>query len=72
MKKEKIDVGKMPEFDAKLSRWEVDHLVELLNKEKFLLDEDETRILAGGLRDRLRELTEPTLPGFAEGKDHDS
>ena len=67
MKKEKIDVGKMPEFEAKLSRWEVEHLVELLNKEKFTLDDDATRILAGGLRDRLRGLIEPPLPGFAEG-----
>lgn len=72
MKKEKIDVGKMPEFDVKLSRWEADHLGELLNKERFLLDEDETRILAGGLRDRLRCLTEPPLPGFATGAGDDS
>lgn len=66
MKKEKIDVGKMPEFEVKLSRWEVEHLVDLLNKEKFTLDDDNDRILAGGLRDRLRGLIEPKLPGVGE------
>ena len=63
--KEKINLGKMPELDAKMSRWEVEHLIELIEKEKFLIDEDESRLLAKGLRDRLRNLIEPKLPGVA-------
>lgn len=62
-KEEKINVGKMPELGVKLSRWEVEHLVGLIEKEKFLIDEDESRLLSKALRDRLRNLTEPKLPG---------
>jgi len=54
-KKETINKKTALDIPVRLSHWEIEHIIERLEAEKFPLDVEEDRILVRTLRDRLKE-----------------
>lgn len=54
----------MPEYQVRLTQWELGALVAQIEKVKHGLNEDEDRVLMKSLYRKLKELREPALiPG---------